>query len=60
MESSHELAYAVVMDLLDSADLLEEGRVLYVDNFYSSPILFEDLYQRGMYASGTMRTNRKH
>ena len=60
MESSHGLAYAVVMDLLDSADLLEEGRVLYVDNFYSSPILFENLYQRGTFASGTMRTNRKH
>ena len=46
VESSRGLAYALVMDLLDSADLLEEGRVLYVDNFYSS-ILLEDLYQRG-------------
>ena len=60
MESCHGLAYAVVMDLLDSANLLEEGRILYVDNFYSSLILFEDLYQQGTFASGTMRTNCKH
>jgi hypothetical protein len=46
------------MDLLE--DLQDEGRVLYVDNYFTSPILFEDLYERGTYASGTARVNRKH
>ena len=36
------------------------GRVLYVDNFYTSPLLFEDLFERGTCASGTVRVNRKH
>lgn len=56
--STHGLAYGVVMHLLE--DLQEEGRKLYVDNFYTSPTLFEDLYERGTFASGTVRVNRKH
>lgn len=52
------LAYGVVFRLMN--DLLESGRVLYVDNFYTSPHLFEDLYERGIFASGTVRTNRKN
>ncbi len=59
-ESQHGLAHAIVMDLLDTTtSLFEKGRVLYVDNFYTSPVLFEDLYNRGTFA-GTVRTNRKH
>lgn len=46
------------MDMVE--DLTEEGRVVYMDNFYSSPILFRNLYNRGTYASGTIRTNRLH
>ena len=42
------------MDLLKD---LEEGRILYVDN---SSTLFEDLYERGTFALGTIRVNRKH
>ena len=30
-----------------------------MDNFYISPQLFEDLYELGLYASGTCRSNRK-
>ena len=56
--STNGLAYGVVMHLLE--DLQDEGRVLYVDNYYTLPILFEDLYERGMYASGTVRVNRKY
>lgn len=56
-KSEHGLAYDVVMGLME--DLLESGRVLYTDNFYSSLILFEELYSRGIYASGTCRTNKK-
>lgn len=51
-ECTNGLAYGVVMHLLE--DLQEEGRVLYVDNFYTSPLLFEDLFERGTYASGTV------
>ena len=54
----HGLAYRVVMEMME--ELLDEGRVVYVDNFYTSPTLFRDLYARGMYASGTVRSNRKH
>ena len=57
-KSEHGLAYRVVMSMVN--DFLESGRVVYVDNFYTSPALFEDLYHQGMYASGTCRTNRKH
>ena len=56
--STNGLAYGVVMHLLE--DLQDEGRVLYVDNYYTSPVLFEDLYECGTYASGTARINRKH
>ena len=41
-------------------DLHDEGRMLYVDNFYTSPTLFKDLYELGTFASGTVRVNRKH
>ena len=45
------------MHLLE--DLQEEGRVLYVDNYYTLLILFEDLYERVTYTSGTVRVIRK-
>lgn len=51
------LAYGVVFRLMQN--LFESGRVLYCDNFYTSPHLFEDLYEHGIYASGTVRVNRK-
>ena len=53
----HGLAYRLVMCMVN--DLLESGRIVYVDNFYTSPQLFEDLYHQGMYACGTCRTNCK-
>ena len=56
--SEKGLAYGVVLQLMEW--LLDSGRILYCDNFYSSPTLFEDLYERGIYASGTVRTNKKH
>lgn len=56
-ECTNGLAYGVVMHLLE--DLQEKGRVLYVDNF-TSPLLFEDLFERGTYASVTVRVNHKH
>lgn len=52
------LAYDVVMKLLESR--LNKGHAVYMDNFYSSPVLFLDLLSHGTLASGTVRTNRRH
>ena len=54
----HGLAYGVVMNLLE--DVMDSGRTLYTDNFYSSPVLFQDLYDQGIYATGTCRSNKIH
>jgi len=55
---AHGLAYSIVMKLVKS--YLKKGHIVYTDNYYSSPQLFEDLWKEGTYASGTVRTNRKH
>jgi hypothetical protein len=40
------------------ADLLDEGRVLYLDNWYSSPKLFLELLNRRTYGVGVVRSDR--
>jgi len=45
-----------VMDLLE--DLYNTNHHLYVDNFYTSPILFLILKERGILAAGTARPRR--
>ena len=42
------------------APCLHKGYTVYMDNFYASPQLFKDLLSVSTYASGTLRTNRKH
>ena len=54
--TEHGLAYNVVMHLLQ--ELLDSGRAVYTDNFYSSPELFQDLYSNGVYECGTVRGNK--
>lgn len=49
--------YDLVMRLI--TPYLGRGHKLYVDNYYMSPILFHDLFQRQTGACGTMRVNRK-
>lgn len=49
--------YDLVMRLINP--YLGAGYKLYVDNYYSSPYLFHDLYQRQTGACGTLRVNRK-
>ncbi len=52
------LSTRVVLELLDGLE--EEHPKLYVDNYYTSPILFLKLYKKGINVCGTVRTNRKH
>ena len=49
------LAYGVVMKLVEP--LLNKGYSVYMDNFYSSSALFEDLLSKNTCAVGTLRTN---
>ena len=49
---------AVVNTLL-SPSYLDKGHILFVDNWYSSPILFRYLFKHGTGACGTVRPNRK-
>lgn len=48
-----------VMTLANECDVLDKGRVIYFDNYYSSPELFDELLYRDTLACGTVRSNRK-
>jgi hypothetical protein len=60
---NHELeeghSYQVVIGLLRRASLLNKGYMLFLDNYYSSPILFDNLNNQSTSAVGTVRLNRK-
>ena len=49
----------IVLGLLESTNLLDKGHHVYMDNYYSSPELFPELYYRQTYACGTVHQNRK-
>ena len=44
---------------MDSVHLLDKGHCMYMDNFYTSPELYEELFFHSMYAWGTVHPNRK-
>ena len=56
--SEQGATYDLCMRLMDT--YLNRGHHLYVDDFYTSPLLFAHLYEQGTGACGTLRTNRKH
>ena len=59
-DNSHNqvgLCTKVVLDLLSGLE--NTGLELYTDNFYTSPILYNHLYNRGINACGTVRCDRK-
>ena len=39
---------------------LNKGYTVYMDNYYSSPLIFKDLFVAGTTAIGTLHTNRKN
>lgn len=49
----------VVFGLLHRSGLLEKGHHVYMDNYYTSPELFEELLYKYTFACGTVRPNRK-
>jgi hypothetical protein len=49
--------YDLVMNLMRG--FFEKGCNLYCDNYYTSPQLFWDLFQLGVNATGTVRSNRR-
>jgi len=58
VDTSKGVAYAIVFKLLEPC--LHKGYTVYMDNYYSSPLLFKDLFAAGTTATGTLRTNRKN
>ena len=54
----HGVSYDVVATLMK--DFENKGYTVNTDNYYTSPILYKDLLEKGIYANGTVRKNRKH
>lgn len=51
------LGSRVVLDL--TQHLRGKNYHIYMDNYFSSPTLFQELYDYGLFACGTVRTNRR-
>ncbi|XP_062615415.1 piggyBac transposable element-derived protein 4-like [Saccostrea cucullata] len=55
--SANGATYDLVMDMMRG--YFGQGYILYMDNYYSSPQLYTDLFVLGCGATGTLRVNRK-
>ena len=51
------VGHRIVLDMMDG--LLDCGYNVFMDNWYSSPILIKELCDRKTNAYGTLRSNRK-
>ena len=49
-----------VFGLCEKTGLLDRGHHIFMDNYYSSPELFEELHYHETFAAGTCRSNRKN
>lgn len=49
----------IVFGLLEKSRLLDKGHQVYMDNYYSSPELFDELHARTTFCTGTVRLTRK-
>ena len=49
----------LVLGLLEKCKFLDKGHNIYMDNYYTSPELAEELYFRQTYCCGTVKMNRK-
>ena len=49
----------LVLGLLQKSKLLDQGYHVYMDNYYTSVELLEELYLRATFSAGTCRINRK-
>lgn len=58
-KEAHGHSYQVVMGLVRRGDLLNKGYTVDTDNYYTSPLLNDDLYAEDTLAVGTVRMNRK-
>ena len=50
----------IVMGLTDSTGLLDNGHHVYMDNYYTSHELFEELHFRNTFACGTVNPHCKN
>ena len=54
------LCSQVVLDLMAGLEKQGHEHELYTVNYYTSPQLFQSLYDKGINACGTARTNRRY
>ena len=57
LDESSGVTHAVVLRLVEGLE--RKGHHVYMDNYYSSPVLFSSLQQLGFRACGTVRVNRR-
>ena len=59
LDPTASITTKLVLGLLEKCKLLDKGHHIYMDNYYSSPDLMEELDLRSTFSAGTCRSNRK-
>ena len=60
MDPNCTITTKTVFGLCEKTGLLDRGHHIFMDNYYTSPELFEELHYRETFAAGTCRSNRKN